>query len=109
MNRTRRVLFMLAVLFSCAFPLLWAPSAWVQLTPLAVGTGWLFLACLIGLGPPLQPFELLLLAVVLTPGLTVTLSTHADLKVLQAYSFAGRVLLALGLHTALTGLLDAEP
>lgn len=103
MNRNRRLLFLLAGILSCAFPLLWTPT---ELTPLVVGVGWLLLGCLAGLGPPLQPFELLLLSVFLTPGLFITLMFHADSNILQSYASAFRVLLALGLYTALTGLAE---
>jgi hypothetical protein len=103
MNRNRRLLFLLAGILSCAFPLLWTPT---ELTPLVVGVGWLLLGCLAGLGPPLQPFEMLLLSVLLTPGLFITLTFHADSNILQSYASVFRVLLALGLYTALTGMAE---
>jgi hypothetical protein len=101
MSRSRVILFLGAGILSCAFPLLRA--SW-ELNPLAVRAGWLVLGCLIGLGTPLRPPELLLLAMLLTPGLFTTLATHADLNTTQSYISVFRVMLVLGLYTALTGL-----
>ena len=103
MSRVRTILFLGAGILSCAFPLLWA--SW-GLDPPAVQAGWLVLGCLIGLGSPLRPPELLLLAMLLTPGLFTTLAVHADLNTTQSYIAVFRVMLTLGLYTALTGLTE---
>jgi hypothetical protein len=101
MKRNRRVIFLIAAILSCAFPLLWSST---QLTPLAVEVGWLVLGCLIGLGTPLQFPELLLLVAILTPGLFITLTTHADLNTFQSYRSVGHVVFTLGLYAALISL-----
>ena len=101
MKRNRRVIFLIAAILSCAFPLLWSS---MELTPLAAKVGWLVLGCLIGLGTPLQLPELLLLAAILTPGLFITLTTHGDLNTLQSYRSVGHVVFTLGLYAALIGL-----
>jgi hypothetical protein len=103
MKRNRRIVFLIAAILSCAFPLLWSS---VELTPLAAEVGWLVLGCLIGLGTPLQLPELLLLAAILTPGLFITLTTHGDLNTLQSYRSVGQVVSTLGLYTALIGLTE---
>jgi len=103
MDRNRSILFLVAGILSCAFPLL---SASWELNPLVIRAGWLVLGCLIGLGTPFQPQELLLLAMLLAPGLFTSLIVHADLSTYQSYISVFRVMLILGLYAALSGLIE---
>lgn len=110
MSRSRRLLFVLAAAGSCALPLLWSPQGHAALPgpaapgAVAVGCLWLALGCLACAGPAASAAELALLAILLAPGLLVTLSSHADLGAREAYAMAARVLLALALHGALRAL-----
>lgn len=103
MSRSRTILLLSAGILSCTFPLLWA--SW-ELNAQTVRAGWLVLGCLIGLGAPIELPELLLLAMLLTPGLFTTLAIHADLNTTQSYISVLRVMLVLGLYTALIGLTE---
>ena len=89
---------------SALFALLWAAVVRTGLSPRLAAAGWLAVGCLLGLGNPLRPAELLLLAAVLTPGLYAALSSLSMLRGPEAWLLNGRVLLALALHAALASL-----
>jgi hypothetical protein len=103
MKRNRGIMILVAGILSCAFPLLWSS---LQLSALTVEVGWLLLGCLIFLEIPLQLLEVPLAAVILTPGLFVTLATHTDLTTGLAYVSVIRVMLTLGTYAALAGLTE---
>ena len=106
MSRNSRFWILAAGLGSLAFPLLWELSSGTELGGRTVGLAWLLLGCLIGLGKGYRLQELPLLAMVLAPGLYVTLVSHAGMSALEAYALCARVLLALGLHAVLCALAD---
>ncbi len=106
MSRNRRFWILAAGLGSLAFPLLWELSAGSELGGRTVGLAWLLLGCLIALGKGYRLQDLPLLAMVLAPGLYVTLVTHAGMNAPEAYALCARVLLALSLHTILCALAD---